>query len=72
MNESERPVKEYMLESPCRETAATLLSKTIEWHRTKLAGLEHLFKIAKNLENGSPAEEALWSILQKAHNVLYY
>jgi hypothetical protein len=56
---------------PCRETAATLLQRAITRHSAKLAGLEHLLKIAEKLENGSPAEEMLWRLLQHDHNNLF-
>lgn len=48
---------------PCRETAKTLLERKIADKRRELAGLESLLKIADKLENGSPAEETLWSML---------
>ncbi len=58
-------------DGPCREIAATLLQRAIARHAAKLAGLQHLLKIAEKLENGSPAEEMLWNLLQNNHNNLF-
>ena len=56
---------------PSRESVASILQHAIDWHKTKLAGLEHLLKIAERIEIGSPAEVMLWRLLQSNHNSLF-
>lgn len=53
--------KDY--DGPCRESAATMLTRLIAAKRHQLAGLEALLKVAERAENGSPLEEALWEML---------
>lgn len=55
--------KDY--DGPCRETAKTMLQRRIDFLRRELLGCEQLLKVVNHFENGSPAEELIWSLLQK-------
>lgn len=52
-----------------RELAKTILSRRVRDLKIKLAGAEHLLKIAEKLEDGSPGEAELWSLLQGMRNL---
>lgn len=49
--------------APCRELAKTMLASRVRDLETKLAGAKHLLKIVENLEDGSPAEVLIWTLL---------
>lgn len=52
---------------PTRETAHTILTRVIESFRRRADQYAALLKAIGPVENGSPAEEALWAILQNQH-----
>ena len=70
MRDDCKSVKDDYENGPCRETASSVIQRAILWYETKIEGLRHLLKIAERLENGSPAEEMLWELLQSNHNLL--
>ena len=55
------PVKD----GPCRELSKTILRDRINRLEFDLAGAKHLLSIVEHLQDGSPAEELIWTLLKR-------